>query len=241
MESKLTIVITAFNSEKTIKKTLLSVMCELDKKTSIIIIYRKSTDSTFEIINDLCGGHDAVRVYQDEGKGIYPAYNQGLKYCQTEYICYLNSDDWLAENSLNLIHSNLKDNERWAVCFGVEYYENNSFVKKVSGRRNFPNFLVMPWAFPCTVMKTKFIRLVGGFDERYTLVSDYDLILKMISKYGEPRFANEYIYCFRRGGASSLKKSFVDIFNILYSHFGFLYAFLGIAFRLFAKFVSIFK
>jgi len=241
MESKLTIVITAFNSEETIKKTLLSVMCQLDKRTSVIIIYRNSTDSTFEIINDLCSGNDAVRVYQDQGKGIYPAYNQGLKYCQTEYISYLNSDDWLAENSLNLIHSNLKNNEKWAVCFGVKYYKNNRFVKKVSGRRNFPDFLVMPWAFPCTVMKTKLVRLVGGFDEKYPLVSDYDLLLKMISKYGEPRFTNAFIYCFRRGGASSFKKSFVDIFNILYSHFGLLYAFLGISFRLFAKFVSTLK
>ena len=62
-----------------------------------IFIDNKSNDQTPQIINKYKKSNYSVKIFSKEDKGIYYAFNKGLKYSKGKYITILNSDDYFAK------------------------------------------------------------------------------------------------------------------------------------------------
>lgn len=106
-----TILVAAYNAEKHIAKCLDSLLNQTLKDIEVIVIDDKSTDGTREIIARYAAGNRCVRpLFLSENRGQAHARNAGLQVAKGEYICFLDSDDWLAVDALQQAIYVLKSN-----------------------------------------------------------------------------------------------------------------------------------
>ncbi len=95
---KISIVTASFNSEKTIKETIESVLNQTYTDIEYIIIDGKSADRTVEIaesyIEKFAQRGMEYRIISEPDDGIYDAMNKGARLATGDFVAMLNSDDW---------------------------------------------------------------------------------------------------------------------------------------------------
>lgn len=88
------IIVQAYNAEKTIKNAINSLIYQSYKNIEIIIVNDGSSDKTKEIIIDIAKKEHRVRVINNkENIGVYRSRNLALKYCRGELITIHDADD----------------------------------------------------------------------------------------------------------------------------------------------------
>ena len=111
---EISVVIPAYNREKTIKRCIDSAMRQTYAASEIIVVDDGSTDKTLNIIEKEYNG--AVRVIKQKHKGAQAARNAGIRIAQGEYIAFLDSDDeWLLDK-LEAQIKELKVNSDAVIC-----------------------------------------------------------------------------------------------------------------------------
>lgn len=88
---KITVITVVFNGEKTLEKTILSVINQTYENIEYIIIDGGSEDSTIDIITAYEGAIDYWVSQEDDG--IYDAMNKGISFSSGEFVIFMNSGD----------------------------------------------------------------------------------------------------------------------------------------------------
>lgn len=92
----ITFIIPAFNSQKTITCAINSVLNQTSSDYQIILINDGSTDSTSNICENYQKKYpDKIKYVSQDNRGLGGARNTGLKLVESEYVSFLDSDDWL--------------------------------------------------------------------------------------------------------------------------------------------------
>lgn len=103
----LQIIIPAYNAEKYIGECLKSVLCQKTKYSVLAtVINDGSTDNTAEVIENIVrgfGGKIEIEVISQENRGFSGARNAGLKTIKGKYIMFLDSDDILPDNTIEIM------------------------------------------------------------------------------------------------------------------------------------------
>ena len=89
------------NNEKFIEETIKSVLNQSYKNYEFIVIDGASNDDTLKIIKNY--KNDINIFVSEKDKGIYDAFNKGLKLATGDLIGFVNSDDVLTENALETL------------------------------------------------------------------------------------------------------------------------------------------
>ena len=96
VEARITFVIPAYNAEKTLERTLDSILWQTDGRYRVVIVDDGSTDRTGQIGKGYAMRHpDRIRYIHQENKRQGGARNTGLRSVETAYVSFLDSDDWL--------------------------------------------------------------------------------------------------------------------------------------------------
>lgn len=111
MDKKVSVIIPAYNAEKYLKECLNSVLNQTYKNVELIVINDGSTDRTKDILEEYTSIHCNMRVIHTENGGVSAARNIGLEHATGEYIMFLDSDDLLVSNAIEILLSDLKDND----------------------------------------------------------------------------------------------------------------------------------
>lgn len=104
---KISIIIPIFNSEKYIEKCLESVLQQTYTDFEIICIDDGSTDNTWNILKKFKNLDKRIVAFQTLNKGRSSARNFGMKVASGEYLAFLDSDDELEENALEILTENI--------------------------------------------------------------------------------------------------------------------------------------
>ena len=91
---KISIVTVSYNSEKTIRDTILSVLSQTYPDVEYILVDGASTDGTLKVIDEY--REKISQVISEPDKGIYDAMNKGIRRATGDFVGILNSDDFLA-------------------------------------------------------------------------------------------------------------------------------------------------
>lgn len=97
MKKKFSIIIPAYNSEKTIERAYNSIISQTFKNYEIIIVDDCSKDNTLEVIKKLDGVIVKQTSHNSKDGG---ARNEGIKFATGEYIIFLDADDYLADENV---------------------------------------------------------------------------------------------------------------------------------------------
>lgn len=208
---KISVVTATFNSGKTVRGTIESVLRQTYKDIEYLIIDGGSTDDTMEIVRgyeDAFGGK--MRYVSERDNGIYDAMNKGIAMATGDIIGILNSDDfYTSDDVLEQVAKVMSDAEVDAVYGDVHYVNSENLGKCVryySSRlfhRSWMRFGFMP-AHPSFYCRCSIYGQFGAFDLSYKVAADFENLLRLIFVH---RIRTHYIakdfVTMRTGGASS--------------------------------------
>lgn len=214
-ESILVSIITVcYNSEKTIKQTIESVLNQTYPHIEYLIVDGRSTDHTLQIVNRYrMAFGERMKVVSEPDSGIYDAMNKGIRMALGELIGIVNSDDFYEHDAVEkMVKVYRKD--MCAVLYGevrnlVDDREES--VSIVSHQFLDRRMIGHP---ACFITKSAYDRY-GLYDTKYYSVADYDLMLRYRNSKGvEFLPVYEIITNFRSGGMCSSQKAYFDLLNL---------------------------
>lgn len=199
----ITIVIATYNSGKTLRRALQSVKNQTFQDWECLVVDGASKDDTIDIVKDFVAIDERFRYISEPDKGIYDAFNKGWKNACGEWIYYLGSDDWLTENGLKELSSFANTN--FAILSGdvcVRHLDGRTTLRPAKdGKPDFGYHQGM-------IMRKSTIEQYGGFDMKYPVLADYDLIVRiMIDGGGMEIVKTTPIAFFSQGGTTSQVKT----------------------------------
>lgn len=193
---KFSVITATYNSEKTIERTVRSVMAQRGVDIEHIIIDNCSTDRTLEIIA-ACKS-PFVQVVSAPDRGIYDAFNKGLRIASGDVISFLNSDDFYLDGAFKKVAAVFSRNEDIACVHGNIQVSG----KTCSPPKGFLSFRGRRIFHPASFMQKLIFDVIGDFDTGFNIVADLDFFLRVPD---ELKFIhlNETITDFALGGIST--------------------------------------
>lgn len=109
METKISVVIPAFNAEKYIKKCLSSIKNQSFADFEAIVVIDGATDKTKEIAESFAKKDNRFIIIEQENKGPSGAKNKGIDFAKGKYITFVDSDDYVDPDYLQTLFDTVKD------------------------------------------------------------------------------------------------------------------------------------
>lgn len=121
-DALVSIVVPVYNVESYLQECLDSVLGQSYANLEIILVDDGSTDSSALICKKYAGRDSRVRYFHKENGGLSSARNFGLPMATGEYLMYVDSDDMIAPNMVELMMAPLQRGTDISVCgFGTFY------------------------------------------------------------------------------------------------------------------------
>ena len=221
---KVSIITVCYNSEKTIEKTIKSVLSQNYKNYEYIIIDGGSTDNTIKIIDKYKKKIDIFKSEKD--RGIYDAINKGIKYSTGSVISILHSDDVFYDKlTINKVISNFKSNQKIDCLIGNTVIVKNDSKKKLRNyKANFFKNWMLYFGFspphPSTFFKQKIYQKYGLYNDKYKIAGDFEFFVRIfLKKKILFKIVNKNFILMKSGGRSSasLKSNFISSNEIVKS------------------------
>jgi len=212
---KISIITAVINGAATIESCITSVLAQTYEDIEHIIIDGGSCDGTLGIISKY--KDKIAKVISETDNGMYYALNKGIKLASGDIIGILHSDDFYAHNRIIENVADVFKRENVDSCFGDLQYVSEKNPAKI----------VRYWkALPCANEKFKYGWMLphpaffvkkwvyekfGCFNTDFKIAADYELMLRLLVKYGTSTYyIPELIVKMRMGGLSN--KNLINLF-----------------------------
>jgi spore maturation protein CgeB len=165
-------VIAVKNGEKTIGRTLESLICQTKKLDQIIVVNDASTDNTVKVISEFATFHkdstiNAQIITLPESKWVFSARNEGFKRVDTDYFFFLDADDWVTPDYVKDMVDILDDNSGISIVYpDMIYFDDNGDTKQFNQPEFNPQLLTQQnFISYSSMQRTEAFRHVGQFSD----------------------------------------------------------------------------
>lgn len=132
MSIRYSVIIPAYNAEKTIRRCLDSLVSIIRDDVELLVINDGSGDRTGEICQEYAERYSNVRYFYKENGGVSSARNMGLDEAAGEYILFVDSDDFVTEEYFRIFDTSLKRNPDFAVS-GRYIFDGREMIPQAPG------------------------------------------------------------------------------------------------------------
>lgn len=122
---KISIILPVYNAEKTVEKTILSIIKQKKITFELIIINDGSNDGTSNILNKYSNNRN-IKVFFQKNKGVSAARNKGIHEATGKYCFFIDSDDYLEEDALYKMLNLAEKHGLDLVCCSHEEFNSTS-------------------------------------------------------------------------------------------------------------------
>ncbi len=130
-QALISVIIPVYNVEKYLRECVDSVISQTYENLEIILVDDGSTDSSGKICDEYIDKDERVTVVHQKNAGLSQARNRGLEESTGEYIYFLDSDDYIAENSFEILLKIAEKDGSDIVFFDAKSFaDTNDFVVK---------------------------------------------------------------------------------------------------------------
>ena len=230
----LSIIVPVYNVESYLDRCIQSIFKQglPQDEFEIIVIDDGSTDKSYVIAQQLQKKHTEIKLYKKNNGGLSDARNMGLKYAMGQYIMFLDSDDYLLENTLIEIVKRAKSEDVELCEFLMREYDKNG---------NYKTTLIQPFnenriytgveavtgnvtiASVCTILYKK--SFLDKYNLKFTLGlthEDVDFNIRVYAYAKKIIFTRivSYVYCWNRDSLNRsseiefIKRSILDDLKI---------------------------
>lgn len=178
---KISIIIATWNASKTLKRCLDSIAPQLTNETELILVDGGSKDDTNNII-DSYGDKIDVHISEPD-KGIYDAWNKGLKKAHGDWIMFIGADDILLEGAIEYYLANLNYISNTDIdfisCKIKSITEDGIFLQYTGKLWNYTRCKInMDVTHVASLTSKKYFEKVGVFNIEYKICGDYELLMR---------------------------------------------------------------
>jgi glycosyltransferase involved in cell wall biosynthesis len=202
----ITIIIAVYNGIKTLRQCIDSVSNQTYPNTQLIIIDGGSNDGTVDLLNE---NQNKISYWSSEpDKGIYNAWNKGLKQAKGDWICFLGADDYFWDDYVleGMVGTLCRLSDDFNVAYGevMLLTEDDQTLYKIGKpwhhvKHLFPKSMSIP--HPGLMHRNSLFIKHGHFDESFRIAGDYEFLLREL-KDRDAVFIPILIAGIRQGGVS---------------------------------------
>ena len=117
-KSKISIIIPVYNVEKYLNRCVDSILSQTFSDFEVLLIDDGSPDNSGKICDEYAVKDNRVRVFHKKNGGVSSARNLGLDKAIGDYIMFVDSDDWISDDCLEVCMKEITKNDLDALQFG---------------------------------------------------------------------------------------------------------------------------
>ena len=210
---KISVIIPAYNAERTILETIKSVQQQTFSDFELIVINDGSKDRTLELLHSI--KDERLRIFSYENGGLSVARNRGISHATGEFIAFLDADDLWTPDKLELQLAALQQHPEAGVAYSWTY-----FMKEQAGSLSFhpcasvffegnvyEKLLVSDFIYNGSnvLVRKQAIASVGEFDPAIPGCADWDYWLRLAARWSFVFVPKHQILYRQSSGAMSSK------------------------------------
>lgn len=119
------VVLPIYNVEKYLNNCIESVVNQTYRNLEILLIDDGSPDNCPQICEEWADKDARIRVIHKENAGLGMARNTGIEHASGEYICFFDSDDYIAPDTVEKVYNRAVQEQADVVVFGLTYMDEN--------------------------------------------------------------------------------------------------------------------
>lgn len=225
---KISVIVPVYNVEKYLPRCIDSILAQTFTDFELLLIDDGSTDNSGEICDEYAKNDRRIRVFHKENGGVSSARNTGLINAKGEWVCFVDSDDDICINYLEVYVSLLKhkeadfyivgcniisNNRRTKRTFHDQYFSKESIHKFVMYIRYY-NIFGVPWnkLFSMKIIKDQNI----SFDESLDSYEDEVFVLEYLVYTSSVMASSQCTYNYYVREQLSLSKKYIEIDKHIY-------------------------
>lgn len=195
----ISVIIPTYNSEKTIKRCLDSIVEQTYPEWEVLLMDGVSKDDTLSIARSY--NDSRIRIYSEPDKGIYDAMNKGILKSKGEWLYFLGSDDYLYDaNVLGNVAKELSD--EYGIIYGEA--ESRQLLPESKGEWT-KSKMFYNRCHQAMFFNRKVFDKYGLYNISYNVYADFVYNLNCFWKHKIPtKYINLIIAKFSEGGKSSM-------------------------------------
>ena len=113
----ISVIVPVYNVESYLRKCVDSIINQTYKNLEIILVDDGSPDNCGKICDEYAQHDSRVKVIHKENGGLSDARNAGIDMAEGEYLTFVDSDDYIAEDMIEKLYKQLlKDNSDMSLC-----------------------------------------------------------------------------------------------------------------------------
>lgn len=205
---KISIITTAYNSERTIEDTIKSVLGQSYLSVEYIIVNDGSSDATLDIVNKYQG--KIAQVVSGSNTGMYSAMNKGIKLASGDIVGILNSDDFYASSDVLQKVAQVFETEKVDCVWGdLIYFKDQNPSKPWRTWKSSPyqiGAFEKGWhpPHPTFFVRREVYEKYGLFRTDLSTAGDFELMLRFLEKNKiSSAYLPEVLVKMRTGGLSN--------------------------------------
>ena len=180
------VIVPLYNTGDYLHETIKSVIDQTRKDIEIIVVDDGSTDDTFSIAQTYSEFDTRIRCFSQKNAGDSAARNTGMKYAKGKYIIFLDHDDVLNSNAIELQVSTLENNPSLKMALGSNevidsnsmHIKDNILTESLFSAKEVA-FGLTP-SFSQCIYRRDSLDEIGGFNPEAKNAADHDLNLRLL-------------------------------------------------------------
>ena len=193
--AEVSVIIPTYNRANLIKRAITSVARQTFKDLEIIVIDDGSEDDTDKIVQNIADSR--ISYKKIDHSGVSRARNEGIELSRGRWIAFIDSDDEWLDTKIEKQLKYLENHPQYPACHTDEIWIKDGVRinqgkkhKKYAGNFFSPSLKMCLISPSSVIIQRDIFTEIGGFDESFNYVEDYELWLRLTSKY-EIGYINE--------------------------------------------------
>lgn len=220
----ISIIVPVYKVEKYVGKCIESILAQTFRDLELILVDDGTPDNSGAICDEYAQKDSRIKVFHKENGGVSSARNYGIEKATGEWICFVDSDDWLESTYLEdfdisggqdllLQGYKKKFNKGNLKCFGFEDCKCETFPEILAYTElhyiiNSPCFKL----FKKQIINENNIK----FDKNTSYGEDHLFVLDYLMHINSINYSYQYGYIYTVGMSDSLNHRIVPLKEILY-------------------------
>jgi glycosyltransferase involved in cell wall biosynthesis len=127
---KVSIIVPVYNVEIYLKKCIESILNQTLNEIEIILINDGSTDNSIEVLKKYERKDKRIIIIDKENEGVSKARNDGLKIANGKYIFFVDSDDWIENDCIEIYYKIIENKKSDVACSPILFRVTEGLVKE---------------------------------------------------------------------------------------------------------------
>ena len=124
----ISVIVAVYNAESSLEKCLESLLSQTYSAVEIILINDCSADRSMDICKKYSNEYDSILLINNEyNMGVSETRNKGINVSTGDYICFVDSDDWVEKDYLEKLILYYKEYNTVPICGFVFHDDYNKF------------------------------------------------------------------------------------------------------------------